>query len=213
MTTSMKNRGFPTKFVLLAAMLGGSVTARAAETVLTFDNIAAHDGNNLTDVIREDYSSLGVHFNSDGRHSGIVRLGISQGDPGSWRLEGSNGPQFLGHNNYGRTGLITFDAPVEHFRIDAAHGSVGVRNLTFTAYGSSGLLEQVTLAQTSPGAWATISLTSTGITRIEYTSPSNFGLDNMRFEPVSVPEPGTFALLAAGGVGLTGWARKRRRAR
>jgi hypothetical protein len=175
----------------------------SAVIILTFDDIAAHQENNINDVIQEECAHLGVHFNSDGRHSGIVRLGLSQGDPGNWNLEGTNGPQFLGHNMYGRTGLIEFDMPISDFQVDAAHGQEGIRNLTFEAFDASGLLESVTLPSTYSQVWETIKLSATGITRIEYYSPNNFALDNMQF----VPEPATLLLLGLGGLALV---RKRR---
>ena len=86
---------------LATAFVAATSRLSLAETVITFDDIPAYQGNDINDVIREEYAHLGVHFNSDGRHSGIVRLGISQGDPGNWKLEGTNGPQFLGHNSHG----------------------------------------------------------------------------------------------------------------
>jgi len=179
-------------------ILGIGATAAYGQVVLTFDDIPAHEGNNIEDVIREEYAHFGVHFNGDGRHSGIARLGLSQGDPGNWNLEGSNGPQFLGHNSYGRTGLIEFDMPIWAFRVDAARGHDGITDLTFEAYDATGLLEVVTLPSTAPQVWETISLSATGITRIEYHSPENFGLDNMQF----VPEPATVLLVGLGSLTL-----------
>jgi hypothetical protein len=182
--------------IVLAMIIFGVCGPASAVIILTFDDIPAHQGNNINDVIREDYAYLGVHFNSDGRHSGIVRLGISQGDPGNWNLEGTNGPQFLGHNSIGLTGLIEFDMPISSYQVDVAEGHDGVINLTFEAYNASGLLESVTLQSTSPGVWETIKLSATGITRIEYYSPSSFALDNMQF----VPEPATLLRLGLGAV-------------
>jgi len=181
------------------------------ETVLTFDDIPAYEGNNIDDVLREEYAHWGVHFNSDNRHSGIVRGGESNGDPGNWDLDGTNGPQFLGHNSSGRTGQIDFDLPMERFQVDAASGHSPLTNVTFDAYGKNGLLESVTLESSIPGEWKTISLSVSGITRIEYSSPSNFGLDNMRFTPI-VPEPSTFILLTTGlsALGLIVCRRRRR---
>jgi hypothetical protein len=184
-----------------------------AKIVLTFDDIPAYTGNDINDVIREEYASLGVHFNSDGRHSGIVRLGLSQGDPGGWSLEGSNGPQFLGHNSLGRTGLIEFDVPIMDFQIDAGRGiSPGVVNLTIEASGGSGLLESHTLASSVPDVWETITFASGGITRIEYYASSNFALDNMQYS--AIPEPSTLVIWSLlGALGLTvGWWRRRRKA-
>ena len=181
------------------------LAAIGTEIVLTFDDVRAHQDNEINDVLREEYADRGVHFNSDGRHSGIVRLGLSQGDPGNWNLEGSNGPQFLGHNSFGRTGLIEFDMPISGFMVDAARGHYdGVMDLTFEAYDADGLIETVTLPSTEPTEWETISLSASGIIRIEYFSKTNFALDNMRF----IPEPATLSLLALGGL-IAGRRRRR----
>ena len=105
-------------------ILGIVLVAPAKSTTLRFDDLPAKDDNNTSDVIREEYSGFGVHFNSDGRHGGIVRAGVANGDPGNWDLDGTNGPYFLGHNSFGRTGRIEFDFPVSNFLVDAARGSV-----------------------------------------------------------------------------------------
>ena len=86
-----------------------------------------------------------------------------------------------------------------------ARGEEGIEHLRFAAYDNGGLLlDSVTLTNTVPQVWETISLSADGVTRVEYSSINDdFGLDNMRF----VPEPATLALLALGGFA----ARHRRR--
>jgi hypothetical protein len=173
---------------------------RAEMVVLTFDDIPARAySNDISDVITEQYTHLGVHFNTDGRHGGIVRFGLSQGDPGDWSLEGSNGPQFLGHNVYGRTGLIEFDAPISNLRIDAGHGHDALTDLTLDAYGAEGqLLERVVIEFALPDVWVPVMFWATDVTRVEYYSPNDFALDNIRF----VPEPATLLLLGLGALAL-----------
>jgi len=175
----------------------------AGEIVLTFDDIPAYTGNNIDDVIREQYSSLGVHFNDDGRAGGIVRAGISNGDPGNWKLEGTNGPNFLGQNIYGLTGIIDFDMPIYGFSVDAAEGNApGLVDLVFDAYGPGGLLETET-ASSPVGIWTTIAFsTKSGITHIDFHSNSDYGLDNMRFSTTPLPEPSTWLLATIGAGGL-----------
>ena len=194
-----------TTMIALSVIIALGTVVVSAGVVIDFDDVAAHQSNSIDDVIREQYAHLGVHFNTDGRHSGIVRVGVSQGDPGNWDLEGTSGPQFLGHNSSGRTGSIEFDMPISGFQVDAAEGHAGVIDLTFEAYDATGLLEAVTLERTAQEVWETITLQASGITRIEYHSQNDFGLDNIRF----VPEPATVALLGMGTLMARRWRKRR----
>jgi hypothetical protein len=176
--------------------------SHAANVVLRFDDLPAKTDNNLSDVIREQYSAFGVHFNSDGRHSGIVRAGLANGDPGNWNLNGTNGPNFLGHNSFGLTGTIDFDVPIYGFSVDAARGhSPGLVSFSINAYGPGGFLETQTVS--SPASvWKTVALsTLSGITRIEYQALDNFALDNIRFS--TVPEPRTVSLCVLVMIGIS----------
>lgn len=193
----MKTRNLVVMFSVILN-LAICIPASAGVITLTFDDIPAHTGNESSEVIREDYAHLGVHFNSDQRHGGIVRGGLSNGDPGNWDLEGTNGPQFLGHNSFGYTGLIEFDMPVSQFKVDAASGHASLTNLTFDAYIGNTLVESVTLAHSPEEVWTTIELSAVGITRIEYRASRAYGLDNLRF----IPEPASAAMLLIGSVAM-----------
>jgi hypothetical protein len=175
-------------------------TSRAQSVILRFDDLPAKTGNALSDVIREQYSAFGVHFNVDGRAGGIVRAGIANGDPGNWNLNGTNGPNFLGHNSLGLTGTIDFDVPVYNFAVDAAWGHGTLSGFTVKAFGPGGLLETQTVS--SPATvWRTVALSATSITRIEYQASTNFGLDNIHF--TTIPEPSIVGLCIGALIGIS----------
>ena len=71
---------------LAAVLLSSSATA----AVITFDEFAADDANGAIPAAR--YSSLGVTF--VGTDDGSTWGGNSNGNPGNWGIEGTNGAIF-----------------------------------------------------------------------------------------------------------------------
>ena len=78
-------------FLTLAGLVAGPVSA--IETI-SFEEIPAQ--NTIFATLSEEYAHLGVHFSSN--DDGSTWDGMSNGDPGGWELEGTNGPTFAGFN-------------------------------------------------------------------------------------------------------------------
>ena len=65
--------------------------------------------------------------------------GNSNGDPGTWGLEGTNGPQFLGFNPIsGFTEVVTFSSSVSSVSLDFA-GGFETESLTITLQAFNGV--------------------------------------------------------------------------
>ena len=68
----------------------------------------------------EEYAHLGVHLSTT--DDGATWSDLSDGDPGQWQLEGSNGIAFLGFGGRGYSARVYFDEPVQEFQLDVARG-------------------------------------------------------------------------------------------
>lgn len=104
--------------IALAALLL-AVPAMAGVEVLDFED--QEPGNGGGPSLTEEYTALGVHFDSS--DDANVWNGLSGGDPGGWQVEGSNGPRFLGFDGESYNVVLTFDAPVQDFQLDVARAA------------------------------------------------------------------------------------------
>lgn len=140
---------------------------------------------------------------------GIVK-GISQGDPGFWGLEGTDGPQFLGRNS---TGAITFafDEPISLFRIDCSRslGSQSATTIIVTALDGEGQqLDQQSEVVGDVNTWSTFTVSS--LTPFSTVTISNAGIDNpfgcdrLAFMPAEVPVATTDAPTTTDATTTTG---------
>ena len=201
------------KLICGLALLGAAVTVKA-QTVINFE-----DG-----VI--DHLSLGFTTSAVGGASPLddwLLPGLSNGDPGNWGLEGSNGPKLLGISGDfgGRGQAYTGPGDTEYAALDftvpntttplAVNVSFDVLdrsgdNATYTFYGfnNGSLVSTVTptlSAVTIDGyaeQMATVYLTD--VDEIRFNSTSYGGIDNVVF-PATIPEPSTLALSLMGGLG------------
>jgi hypothetical protein len=194
---------------LFTITVAGAVSNAAT---ITFDEFAATN-NNV--AIQNEYSGLGVTFGID--NSGTWG-GMTNGDPGNWGLNGTNGPAFLGNNgrNNAHTYITTifFTTPVSSvtFDVSRSNGSTAGQTLKWFAYAGATLLGSATVTLGSINEWTQISLNFAGIDEVVLEGSSvafsPYGIDNLQFGTAAVPEPLTLWLLGAGLICLAGLSRR-----
>jgi hypothetical protein len=124
--------------VAVVLTLTGAGPARA-DTVLAFDDLPAFQ------QVGEGYAALGVHF---ARTDFGVQVGLANGDPGNWGVNGTNGPYFEGFNgspSYSMT--VTLDAPVSGLSLDVSrtNGSQPGDTFTLSVFNGATLLDTQTV--------------------------------------------------------------------
>lgn len=200
-------------FITAIAVVGVALSQASAETI-TFDEFAYDNGNGTIPAGR--YSALGVTFN--GTDDGSTWGGVSNGDPGNWDLEGTNGAGFSGFNGESYVMTLLFASDITSFSLDASRslGSQAGDSITLEAY-----LNNVLVASTSAifgdiNAWVTLSLVGGLWDEIRWIGAGNdfhpFGVDNINFTFADreVPLPAALPMFLAGLAGL-GFARGRKR--
>lgn len=183
--------------LLIAASLAVAMSAKAAPTIINFDDLPNHT------IVTNQYS--GVSFSSDG---GNVLEVISF-------PFASSAPNIVAGNNTNGFAdvIINFDTPVNALSFDAIGvnnaGTVGLidiyQNNSFTA--TVNLLGQGTVLvpdYVDLSAYSDV----TGIKIYSITDLLGYGYDNFQFTPGAVPEPSTIALA---GFGIAGFIAARRR--
>lgn len=177
-------------------------------TTINFDDLAGGISVETGEIVTTQYASLGVTFvNPDYTSRANSSLAT--------QLEGQSDPNILfvrqnGPNPFGDPQQIFFSSPM--FRVGTFFETSEDATITMSAFSPTGVfLESVTLTGTFDAPdflTGFIGLEEAGgIGRIELFSRANFpgaanfnfGIDDLRFEPV--PEPNTLALFALGFVG------------
>lgn len=214
---------------IAAASLLLAVQPALAATI-TFDEFSANNSNSPVTGL---YASSGVTFGTD--NSGIWN-GLSQGDPGNWAIEGSNGSAFLGNNGINNVDSyvtsIYFSTAMSDvsFDVSRSNGSGPGQELVASAYGGSVLLSSQSILLGAVNTWTSLVFGIGGISSMIITGSatgfSPFGLDNLQFngtgntllsgvdfpqtDVTAIPEPETYAMLLA-GLGLLGFVARRRK--
>ncbi|MFN9674076.1 MAG: PEP-CTERM sorting domain-containing protein [Microcystis sp.] len=202
----MKNLSLRPNLAITVITLGcTAITCPVIAGTITFDEFPADNTNGPLPASR--YSSLGVTFvaTDDGSTWG----GLSNGDPGNWDINGTNGPIFSGFNgdSYGLTML--FANEVSAFSLDASrsNGSQAGNSLTLKGYNNGSLVESVTVTFNDINQWSTLSLL-TNVDEVRWIGNGigfhPFGVDNIRWNGAvqTVPEPtSTLSLLVLGTLG------------
>lgn len=194
------------KLILVVAALAAAFTAQAV--TINFEGFP-----HQTEITNQ-YAGLGITFSGGAKSS----FGLSNGDPGNWGLEGTNGPDFLGNNGTGVGGKIIrmdFVAGQNNFGFDIsrANGSSAGDQFKTRVYdiNNNMALEQTwnfnNINQWGGFGWIGFNLYGFEIEAIS-TGFSPFGIDNVSYD--AVPEPATLGLLAMAGFGLIAKRRKQK---
>jgi hypothetical protein len=152
----------------------------AANEVISFEEIPAHNTNFA--ALGEEYAHLGVHFVAT--DDGAIWDGVSNGDPGWWELEGTNGPSFVGFNGRSYSITANFDAPVVAFHVDvsAASGAPVGDMFALEGYRAGALVERMAVALGAVNQWTTVALTAE-VDQVVIVGDTRgfkpFGVDNM----------------------------------
>jgi hypothetical protein len=176
------------KFLALAGLVASPAVA---SDVISFDEIPAQNDNFAT--LSEEYAHLGVHFSSN--DEGTVWDGMSEGDPGGWELEGSNGPSFAGFNGDSYQLMASFDGPVPAFQLDvsAASGADPAGAFVLEGYRAGALVDRQSVTLGGLNQWMTVSLTG-DVDQVRMIGDTRgfrpFGVDNVRWG-VDAPSPPT----------------------
>jgi hypothetical protein len=142
--------------LLVLAALALTAAPIGAETI-DFEDLPA--ANDPVQTLAEEYAHLGVHFSTT--DDGATWSGLSGGDPGSWQLEGSNGPTFLGFDGGSYSAVVYFDEPVQEFRLDAARGEGAIWSYDFfmlAGFREGTMVDVVQVSLRDVNSWTTVSM-------------------------------------------------------
>jgi hypothetical protein len=203
------------------SLLGAAFTAKA-QTFINFEDSLINHAN------------LGFITGAIGGSQSLTNfllVGLANGDPGNWGMEGSNGPKLLGiSGDFGSRGqnytgpgdteyaAIDFTVPntttpnVVNVSFDVLERSSGSSTFaTFFGLKNGSLVTTITptlSAVTIDGyseQMATVSFS--GIDEIRFNTTIYGGVDNFVISPV--PEPSTLALAGLSGLGLLVFRRRK----
>ena len=165
---------------LLLGLLALARPLPASGEEIDFEEIPA--SNTPAAFLSDEYGGMGVQFiGSDG----AIWQGVSQGDPGGFGIEGTNGPSFLGFDGGSFAMDLEFDAPVRGFRLDLTRGVGGSFHLFFTLMGMRDgvVVETVGATFGAVGEWRELVLTEE-VDAVSWLSFGNYryGIDNLRWE-------------------------------
>jgi hypothetical protein len=173
--------------VILAAM---HFVASASAEVITFDEMLPDNSNCC--YLTTEYADLGVTFVTT--DDGSIWAGLSNGNPGSWFLEGTNRPAFLGFNGASLSASMLFDAPIEGFRLDMGP-SIGWSSvddvLILEGTRAGVLVDRVEVSSPGFGVWTQIALQGEidAVYMVSQgpTFPNAYGIDNVMWQMSETP--------------------------
>ncbi len=143
-----------------------------------------------------DWVDIGTTYDTPNTQK--VCWGLSNGDPGNWALEGTNGSNFLcfNGNNPGYTMELNFTTPQSSVSFDVSRsgGSSAGDTFTVNAYNGAVLVDTQTVILGSVNTWTTITINAASFNRITWDGAGAgfhpYGIDNLIFLG-TVAAPGT----------------------
>lgn len=179
-----------TRFLVLFAASISIASMQATAEVITFDEILPADSNCC--YLTTEYADMGVTFVTT--DDGSIWGGMSNGNPGSWYIDGTNGPAFLGFNGDSFSAQMLFDAPVIDFSLDMGP-SIGWESpddvFTLEGYLGGVLVDRVSGPPMGFGEWMAVALTGEVDEVLMFASgpsyPNAYGIDNVQWMPGSTP--------------------------
>lgn len=180
---------------LFAVLASVPIATTAAAEGITFDEILPANSNCC--YLTTEYADLGVTFVTT--DDGSIWAGLSNGNPGGWYLEGTNGPAFLGFNGASLSATLLFDVPVSQFSLDMAPtiGWYDPNDLfVLDGYRNGVLVDSVSTPPPAFAEWMTVQL-SGEVDEVQMTAvgpdfPNAYGIDNIQWVPAADPvDPGS----------------------
>lgn len=196
-----------TTYVSAVVALGGfGAPALGLGLSITFDEFPAINDN--AGFLTNEYAGIGVNWVTT--DDGSTWDGFSDGNPGNWGIDGTNGNQFLGFNGVSYTATMLFDTAATAFFLDVTRSNGSEANDTFTleGYMNGGLVDSKTISYFGVNEWSTVGLLGNFDEVVMYGNGAGFhpfGVDNITWR--EVPTPSSLALLGIGGL-LAGHRRR-----
>ncbi len=157
------------------------LSAAAGGGSINFEEFPADNDNGT--IPPDRYAGIGVTF--VGTDDSSTWAGNSNGDPGGWDLEGTNGPAFAGFNgaSYGVT--VLFDSDVSGFSLDVSRSSGSSDgDVTVEGYNDGLLVDSMTVTLGDINIWSTLSLNGSIDEVVLFGTGSGFhpfGVDNLQW--------------------------------
>lgn len=171
-------------FIALAVVALAS-SVRAGSFDINFEEFPASNGVE-TFLTNEYFPTHGVTFvTSD---DGSIWGGNSNGNPGSWNLEGTNGPQFLGFNGNSYGADILFASDISGFMLDVSRslGSESGDTFTLIGFNNGSQVDAVVITLLDINEWSTVGLNGS-VDQVRLLGNGvafhPFGVDNLRWVP------------------------------